>query len=143
MTQRLSDIPPDEPTLDMREVAPGCAIDEFHFEVWAGFLNFMLQREEVRAEFEAETGAKFFAPARSGIEAMIDKACGIDRDALGAAYMHKFAAWVTPLYWGGPEGLSPSIVAKLASVDTGPKGEDPQGLSSSGSAVPAERGDAR
>lgn len=53
--------------LDMREVTPGSAIDEFHFEMWAGFLRFMLEREEIRAEFEAETGTKFMPPARNGL----------------------------------------------------------------------------
>lgn len=100
--------------IDMREIEPGCAIDEFHFEMWAGFLRFVLEREETRAAFEAETGTRPLAIPRSGIEAMVDEACGIDREAEGQDYIKKFAVWATPLFWGGPEDISPAISKKLA-----------------------------
>lgn len=100
--------------LDMSQITPGCAIDEFHFSMWASFLRFMLEREEVRAEFEAETGASLPRSPSNGLEIAIDRACGYDREAGQRAYMAQFAAWVTPLYFGGPEDISPAIAAKLA-----------------------------
>lgn len=100
--------------MDMREVTPGSVIDGFHFDMWAGFLRVMLEKEEVRAEFEAETGASFPQSPKSGIDAMIDKACGYDRGAAQLAYLADFARWVTPLYFGGPEDICPAIAAKLA-----------------------------
>lgn len=119
----------------MREVTPGSAIDEFHFEMWLGFLRFMLERDEVRAEFETETGTAFPKSGGSPLDRMIDEACGFDRATAQNDYMRAFARWVTPNYFGGPEDLSPAIEAKLAqgietrsAIDAkrrGPKGESP------------------
>jgi hypothetical protein len=67
--------------IDMREVTPGSAIDEFRFDMWCGFLQFMLEQKEVRAEFEAETGATLPRSPSNGLEIAIDKACGYDREA--------------------------------------------------------------
>lgn len=100
--------------IDMREVEAGSAIDLFHFEMWAGFLRFMLERDEVRAEFEVETGEALPHPPKNGLDIAIDKACGFDRQAAQIAYLGKFANWVTPLYFGGPEDISPAIAEKLA-----------------------------
>jgi hypothetical protein len=90
--------------IDMREVAPGSAIDEFHFGMWASFIEFALKHERFRAEFEAETGSKFPRPAGNGLEAAIDQACGYDRTADQMVYVAKFAAW----------DICPAIAAKLA-----------------------------
>jgi hypothetical protein len=100
--------------LDMRDIQPGCAIDEFHFGMWAGFVEFALKNGKFRAEFEAETGASFPRPPSNGIEEAIDKACGFDRSAAQLTYVADFARWVTPRYFGGPEDICPSIAAKLA-----------------------------
>lgn len=93
---------------DMRLLTPGCAIDEFHFELWAGLMRFLLGEDSVRQSFEAEAGATFRAPS-NGLEAMIDKATGH-----GTAYVADFCRWATPLYFGGPEDICPAIAAKLA-----------------------------
>jgi hypothetical protein len=105
--------------IDMREVTPGSVIDEFHFSMWVGFIEFALKRDEIRAEFEAETGRTFPTPASNGLELMIDEACGFDRSAEQMAYVAEFARWVTPLYFGGPEDICPAIAAKLASSISG------------------------
>jgi hypothetical protein len=100
--------------LDFREVEAGSMIDEFHFDMWCGFLKFMLDQKEALAAFEAETGATMPRSPSNGLEIAIDKACGYDREAGQLDYIAKFAAWVTPLYWGGPEDICPAIAAKLA-----------------------------
>lgn len=100
--------------IDFRQVEPGSALDEFHFAMWTGFLRFMLEKDDVRVEFERETGETLPKMALSGLDIAIDKACGFDREAAQIAYMAKFAAWVTPLYWGGPEDICPAMAAKLA-----------------------------
>lgn len=100
--------------MDMREITPGCAIDEFHFDMWAGFLRFMLDQPEIMTEFEAETGKRFMHGRTSGIEAMIDSACGFDPVAENAVVMAEFARWATANYWGDAEDICPAIAKKLA-----------------------------
>ncbi len=100
--------------MDMREVPEGCTLDEFHFEMWTGFLRFMIGEPEVLVEFEAETGKRFLTERRGGIEVMIDKACGFDPAAENALVMAEFGRWATANYWGGPEDICPAIAKKLA-----------------------------
>ena len=95
--------------MDFRELTPGCALDDFHYGMWGGCMEFLIANEEVRSLFEKETGTPAFSPPRSGIEAMIDSACGVD----GESYVAVFCRWATPNYWGDDTYLCPAIIAKL------------------------------
>jgi hypothetical protein len=101
--------------LDMRTVEKGSVLDEFHFSAWASFLRFALERDDFRKEFEQETGMKFIMPSSAPIDRAIDEACGMDLER--QRYLHRFAKWLTPKYFGGEEDLSPSIIQVLSRPD--------------------------
>lgn len=100
---------------DMCAVPEGSALDEFHFASWASFLRFALNRDDFRAEFEAETGEKFVQPPTTSFEMAIDEACGVDVSR--QRYVHHFAKWATPKYFGDETELSPSILKVLSRAD--------------------------
>lgn len=105
----------DGPLLDMRSVPEGSVLDEFHFGAWASFLQFALERDDFRKEFEEETGEVFIMPSPNAMDAAIDAACGID--LARQRYLHRFAKWVTPKYFGTEDDLSPSICKILDRPD--------------------------
>lgn len=99
------------PALDMRTVEEGSCLDEFQFASWASFLQFALERDDFRQEFEEETGEVFIMPSPNAMDATIDAACGVD--LARQRYVHRFAKWVTPKYFGSMDDLSPSITKVL------------------------------
>ena len=64
--------------------------------MWLGFITWALGHDPIRQQFEAETGR---APMRqrSGIEQLIDDACGFDA---AAEYVRAFVPWATTNIWG-------------------------------------------
>jgi hypothetical protein len=99
---------------DFREVPAGSVLDEFHHDMWAGLIHFLLTNEEALQAFKEETGHIFITKPRNGIEAMIDNACGFDPAAINDAAMRAFIPWATENYWGDETQNSPAIIAALA-----------------------------
>ena len=99
--------------MDMREVGEGSTLDTFHFEMWVGFLSFALSNDEMRSDFEKDTGTPSLPISlpTNGIEKMIDDACGVPK--MRERYMEDFAAWATANHWGEECDISPSISRKL------------------------------
>ena len=64
---------------------------EYMAPAYYGCLNWAVWSDDIRRQFEEATGTKPVpAPPRAGIEAMIDKACGIDREKLMQDYFTAF-----------------------------------------------------
>jgi hypothetical protein len=101
--------------MDMRTVEAGSSLDEFHFASWASFLRFALDRDDFRQEFEQETGERFIPPDGSAIGAAIDAACGVGLER--QRYIHRFALWVTPRYFGDETNICPAIQKVLERPD--------------------------
>lgn len=54
----------------------------------------------MRKQFEDDTGTSAPALPRNPMEAMVDKACGIDRQQEAMDYFNKFKAWHDENVWG-------------------------------------------
>ena len=82
----------------------GVLLDMIQFAAWSGLIEWLLGQPGAMAQFEAHTGLK--PPGhRTGIEAMIDKACEHDP---GREFLRAFLPWATAWYWGDDE-VTPSI----------------------------------
>lgn len=78
---------------------------------WRDFINFAAREPDIIAQFNAETGRHYGAPA-TPIEAMIDDASGRLEDDT-----NEFVLWVTERHWGideAPEKVRAEIEARLA-----------------------------
>lgn len=73
---------------------------EFMAPAYFGCLQWAIGFEDMRKQFETETGTSAPALPRSPIEAMVDKACGIDRQQEAKDYFNKFKAWHDVNVWG-------------------------------------------
>lgn len=71
--------------------------EEYLHPAWYGCLSWAIGKDDVVKRFREETGNQW-QPARGGIEAMIDKATGVDVD-----FLKSFAKWMNENIWG--EGL--------------------------------------
>ncbi len=69
--------------------------ETFREIAWRDFMVFAVGEPDMRAAFEKAKGFPPFAAAKNGLEAMIDKATGIDD-----AYMEAFMLWATEYHWG-------------------------------------------
>jgi hypothetical protein len=67
----------------------------FNDIAWTGFMTWAWCNMDFHGEFQTATGIKPLVKPKSAIEAMIDDACGVEKD-----YFRKFAMWVTETYWG-------------------------------------------
>jgi hypothetical protein len=61
---------------------------------WASCLSWAIGKDEMRADFEKETG-RHWSPPRSGLDRAIDEATGADR-----AYIEAFITWFNEHVWG-------------------------------------------
>lgn len=80
---------------------------EYMAPAYYGCLHWAIGSEDVRKKFEEATGSIFPALPRTGIEAMVDKACGIDREKELKDYIGKFKAWHDEFVWGDPMAPEP------------------------------------
>ncbi len=67
--------------------------------MWIGFIEFALGNEEMRRQFEQDTGFTLQARDRIPIEAMVDQACGHVTEATETILM-AFMDWATDKHWG-------------------------------------------
>jgi hypothetical protein len=90
------------------EAAGGAVMDAGRatIHVWAffGFVHYMAYQPEAIERFQAETGTKY-VPARTPLDAMIDKATGIQREAA-----RQFIQWCAVEY--GKDSL-PADIAEI------------------------------
>jgi hypothetical protein len=77
---------------------------------WRDFVSWAVKQDFLIAAFEAETGRKMLPPAvaRSGLDAMIDEACGYDPAVDYRDVLTEFTIWVSIWEWG--ESESPSLL---------------------------------
>ena len=74
---------------------------EFMAPAYYGCLYWAIGHEPIRAQFETDTGTKpLISRPRTGIEAFVDKACGIDYVKDATEYMAKFKLWHDANIWG-------------------------------------------
>ena len=76
----------------------------FMEDAWAAFVSWAFDQDWIRRDFEAATGCFMPKQARSGLEAAIDQACGLDSGETYRHYAHEFMIWVTVNHWGIEEG---------------------------------------
>jgi hypothetical protein len=75
---------------------------------WFNFIEWAFLHDEMREQFEEETGTSpIVIPAKGGLAALIDEACGIPKH--NKTYMKKFIIWATETYWSDDEKDIPSI----------------------------------
>jgi hypothetical protein len=79
---------------------------------WLGFIRWAWSEKKIRDRFVAETGITLLPPARSGIEALVDDACGV-RDSI----LKAFVKWATIEIYG-LEGAPKKYRDELAKEDT-------------------------
>jgi len=91
-------------------------LDDIQTAAWSGMIRFLLTKDEVVQQFEAETGI-IFPKARSGIERMIDEQCGFDPND---HFVRQFAPWATANYWGDESDITPGIAAALERMASAP-----------------------
>jgi hypothetical protein len=80
--------------------------DWFKESSWLGFISWASKEESLIAQFEEETGKHVIPSGKTGLEIMIDEACGVP--AANIQTMKEFVVWVTEAYWG-PDELCPAI----------------------------------
>ena len=76
----------------------GLTRDEFTECAWRDFVVWAWGEPKMRTAFEHATGTKLMAPARNGLDAMIDAATGVHQTQAVA-----FVDWVTINHWGADE----------------------------------------
>lgn len=62
---------------------------------WMGFLMWAVGDATLRSQFEEDTGEKFVAGPKHGLDALIDSATGVHE-----TQAFRFAAWATVHCWG-------------------------------------------
>lgn len=103
--------------MDEAQTDADAGLDYVQTAAWSGLMEFLLGQDDVRAQFERETGVPTFRPP-TGIEKLIDEASGYDP---ATTYIARFLLWATPMHWGDTTVITPSIQAALdrAHIQTG------------------------
>jgi len=84
--------------------------DWFRESSWLGFIDWASKKESLIAQFEEETGKHIVPAGKSVLEAMIDRACGVEESNIQT--MKDFVVWVTKKYWG-PDEDCPEVYFRL------------------------------
>lgn len=71
--------------------------EEFNEIAWRDFIVFAWAQDEAHAAFRGATGRPQRPKTGSFLDAMIDKACGVQEDD---QYKEEFVAWITKNHWG-------------------------------------------
>ena len=78
-------------------IEPPADVPEYAYPAWASCLMWAVNKPEIIAAFEAETGKHYTLP-KAPIEQMIDEATGIQSE-----YFHAFGEWFNKNVWGAWE----------------------------------------
>lgn len=66
--------------------------------MWVGCLQWAIDEPGIVEQFQKQTGMHW-TPPRDGLEAMIDKACGVERE-----FVLAFVRWFNQNIWGEVDG---------------------------------------
>ena len=75
---------------------------------WASFLSWAVDKPEFRDAFAEETGTRFPAPPKNGLDAAIDRATGHP-----SSVIEQWSFWATANHWGDPAGVPDGFIEKM------------------------------